>query len=62
VLAFLAFTKTGLYCWIPLVYLFFLIPLVELVIQPDADNLTEAQEAERAVDLRKKYFLNKPFN
>ena len=46
VLAFLAFTKTGLYCWIPLVYLFFLIPLVELVIQPDADNLTEAQEAE----------------
>lgn len=46
VLAFLAFTKTGLYCWIPLVYLFFLIPLVELLIKPDAANLTETQEAE----------------
>lgn len=46
VLAFLAFTKTGIYCWIPLIYLFFLIPLVELLIKSDAENLTETQEAE----------------
>jgi len=46
VLAYLAFTKTGFYCWMPLGYLFFLIPLVELLIKPDAENLTEDQEAE----------------
>jgi alkane 1-monooxygenase len=46
VLAFLAFTKTGIYCWVPLIYLFFLIPLVELLIKPDAENLSETQEAE----------------
>jgi alkane 1-monooxygenase len=46
VLAYLAFTKTGFYCWVPLIYLFFLIPLVELLIKPDSENLTETQEAE----------------
>ena len=45
-LAFLAFTKTGIYCLVPLIYLFFLIPLVELLIKPDTENLTETQEAE----------------
>lgn len=44
VLAYLAFTKTGLYCWIPLIYLFFLIPLVELVFKPDENNLTDVEE------------------
>ena len=44
ILAYLAFTKTGFYCWIPLIYLFFLIPLVELVFQPDENNLTDEEE------------------
>ena len=44
VLAYLAFTKTGFYCWIPLIYLFFLIPLVELLIKPDEKNLSEEEE------------------
>ena len=44
VLAYLAFTKTGVYCWGPLIYLFFLIPIVELFIQPDERNLTEEEE------------------
>jgi len=44
VLAYLAFTKTGFYCWAPLVYLFFLIPLCELVIKPDDSNLSEQEE------------------
>ncbi len=44
VLAYLAFSKTGFYCWVPLVYLFFLIPLFELLIKPDAENLSEEEE------------------
>ena len=44
VLAFLAFTKSGFYCWGPLVYLFFLIPICELFIAPNSDNLSEEQE------------------
>ena len=43
-LAYLAFTRSGLYCWIPLIYLFFLIPLIELVFQPDENNLTDEEE------------------
>lgn len=50
VLAFLSFAKTGIFCWIPLIYLFFLIPLVELLIKPDSENLTETQEAEDKVN------------
>lgn len=46
VLAYLAFTKTGFYCWFPLIYLFFLIPVVELLMKPDAENLSEAEEVE----------------
>jgi alkane 1-monooxygenase len=44
VLAYLAFTKAGIYCWLPLVYLFFFIPIVELLISPDESNLTEEEE------------------
>jgi alkane 1-monooxygenase len=44
ILAFLAFTKTGLYCWGPLAYLFFLVPICELFIAPNSDNLSEEQE------------------
>jgi alkane 1-monooxygenase len=44
VLAFLAFTKTVFYCWGPLAYLFFLVPICELFIAPNSDNLSEQQE------------------
>ncbi len=44
VLAYLAFTKAGVYCWLPLIYLFFFIPIVELLISPDESNLTEEEE------------------
>jgi alkane 1-monooxygenase len=43
-LAYLAFTKAGIYCWLPLIYLFFFIPIVELLITPDENNLTEEEE------------------
>lgn len=43
-LAYMAFTKTGIYCWIPLAYLFFCIPLLELLIQPDEKNMSEQEE------------------
>ncbi|MEX0636692.1 MAG: alkane 1-monooxygenase, partial [Ferruginibacter sp.] len=34
----------GFYCWIPLLYSFFLIPMNELFIKPDATNLDETEE------------------
>lgn len=43
-LAYLAFTRSGFYCWIPLIYLFLIIPLVELVFHPDENNLTAEEE------------------
>ncbi len=44
VLAYVAFTKSGFYCWAPLLYLFFFIPILELFLQPDTYNLTEEEE------------------
>jgi alkane 1-monooxygenase len=44
VLAYFAFTKNGFYCWVPLAYLFFVIPICELFIAPNSDNLSEEQE------------------
>ena len=44
VLAYVAFTKNGFYCWVPLAYLFFLIPICELFIAPNSDNLSEEKE------------------
>jgi alkane 1-monooxygenase len=46
VLAYFAFTRSGFYCWVPLIYLFFLVPLVELLIKPNTQNLSESQEEE----------------
>lgn len=43
-IGYLAFTKTGIYCWGPLLFMFALIPLAELVLQPNAQNLSEAEE------------------
>jgi alkane 1-monooxygenase len=41
---YLSFSYTGIYCWIPLFYLFFFIPILELFIKPDAKNLNEVEE------------------
>jgi len=41
---YLAFSYTGIYCWIPLIYLFFFVPVLELFIKPDAKNLNEVEE------------------
>lgn len=43
-IGYLAFTKTGLYCWGPLLFMFAFIPLAELFLQPDPINLSEAEE------------------
>ena len=43
-LGYLAFTNTGVYCWIPLIYVFFFIPVLELFIAPDPKNLDAVEE------------------
>ena len=43
-LAYLAFTHTGILCWVPLVYVFFFIPILELFIAPDPKNLDAVEE------------------
>ena len=43
-LAIIAFSGTGIACWLPLLYIFFVIPFVELLIRPDAKNLEQAEE------------------
>jgi alkane 1-monooxygenase len=40
----LAFTRTGVFPWLPLLYAFGLIPLVELLLKPDPANLEGAEE------------------
>ena len=39
-----AFLAHGVGVWLPLVYAWFIIPLLELFIKPDASNLSEAEE------------------
>lgn len=43
-LAILAFTYTGLYSWLPLIYAWLLLPLIELLLKPDAHNMDSAEE------------------
>ena len=43
-LGYFCFTGTGFYCWLPLIYIFFLIPVIELFIKPDPRNLDETEE------------------
>jgi alkane 1-monooxygenase len=44
VLAWLAFTGTGWLTWAPLIYAWILLPITELFIKPNKENLTEAEE------------------
>jgi alkane 1-monooxygenase len=45
VLALIAFKGSGIICWYPLLYTFFLIPFMELFIKADTTNLDEVEEA-----------------
>ncbi len=42
--AFTSFASTGLMVWVPLIYSWIIIPLLELCLRGDASNLTEAEE------------------
>jgi alkane 1-monooxygenase len=44
-LAMIAFSGKGIFCWLPLLYTFFVVPGVELLLKPDAKNLDEVEEA-----------------
>ena len=43
-LGYLSFTKSGWYCWTPLIYTFFMVPMAELFIAPNPANLDAAEE------------------
>jgi alkane 1-monooxygenase len=43
-LGYLSFTKSGWYAWTPLIYVFLMVPLVELFIAPNPANLDAAEE------------------
>jgi len=43
-LAILAFTQHGIYCWLGLIYAWIIIPVAELFIKPDDRNMNEAEE------------------
>ncbi len=43
-LGIVAFTNFGIYCWLPLLFTFFLVPLLELLIKPDSKNLDQVEE------------------
>jgi alkane 1-monooxygenase len=43
-LGYLSFTKSGWYCWTPLIYTFFMVPMAELFIAPNPANLDAAED------------------
>jgi len=43
-LAVLAFTKTGIFTWLPLVYTFVCIPVIEIMVKPANNNLSAIEE------------------
>ncbi len=56
-LAWVAFTKQGFYTWLPLVYAWVLIPLLELVITPNQKNLSATEEVLAKKDRLYDYML-----
>ncbi len=44
ILALIAFTQTGIWCWLALIYAWVCIPVAELFLQPNEKNLAEAEE------------------
>lgn len=49
-LAYVSFTSTGWYTYLPVIQAFVIIPLLELFFQPDAQNLSETEEQIRKED------------
>ena len=43
-LSYLAFNNIGILCWVPLLYVFLFIPVLELFIAPDPKNLDAVEE------------------
>lgn len=56
-LAYLSFTKTGLWCWLPPIYAWIMIPLIELFIRPDEKNMDAAEEELAKADKLYDYIL-----
>lgn len=44
ILAYFAFTKQGIYTWLPMLYAWVFIPFLELAIKPDEKNMSAAEE------------------
>jgi alkane 1-monooxygenase len=44
VLAFFSFSRTGFFCWLPMLFAWVIVPLIELFGKPDAENLSVAEE------------------
>ncbi|WP_207495169.1 alkane 1-monooxygenase [Aridibaculum aurantiacum] len=57
VLAWLAFTRTGTYCYLPVLWAYVLIPLAELLLPPSAKNLEQAEEEVANADKTYDYIL-----
>jgi alkane 1-monooxygenase len=56
-LAWQSFTKTGWWCWAPLIYAWIVIPFVELILRPDTVNMTAAEEEMARKDRLYDYLL-----
>lgn len=44
VLALVSFRGTGIFCWLPVLFSFFVIPSIELLLKPNSQNLSEVEE------------------
>jgi alkane 1-monooxygenase len=43
-LAFLSFTNTGIWCWLTMIYSWVFVPMLELFLKPNTQNMTAAEE------------------
>lgn len=57
VLAWISFSATGIYCFLPIIWAFVCIPVVELFIKPNPANLDAAEEELARADKRYDYLL-----
>lgn len=57
VFAMLAFMQTGIWCWLTVLYAWVMIPLAELVLKPDQNNMQAAEEALAKNDKTYDYIL-----
>lgn len=57
ILAYVSFTSSGIYTWLPMIYAWILIPVVELFIRPDEKNMSAAEEEVAKKDSLYDYML-----